>query len=73
VRPQGFIGAFLFIMKKFIAAMRELKNRPKQLNCRLVWNPKGDCYSNNYWLVTTTFSISFIEKMGLEFIYEKNN
>ena len=58
-------------MKKFILAMRDLKNRPTQLNCKLVWNPDGKSYKNNYWLVTTTFSRSFIEKMGLEFIYEK--
>ena len=58
-------------MKKFILAMRDLKNRPQQLNCKLVWNPYGKSYKNNYWLVTTTFSRSFIEKMGLEFIYEK--
>ena len=58
-------------MKKFILAMRDLKNRPQQLNCKLVWNPEGQSYKNNYWLVTTTFSRSFIEKMGLEFIYEK--
>lgn len=58
-------------MKKFILAMRDLKNRPQQLNCKLVWNPDRKSYKNNYWLVTTTFSRSFIEKMGLEFIYEK--
>lgn len=58
-------------MKKFILAMRDLKNRHQQLNCKLVWNPDGKSYKNNYWLVTTTFSRSFIEKMGLEFIYEK--
>ena len=58
-------------MKKFILAMRDLKNRPPQLNCKLVWNPEGKSYKNNYWLVTTKFSRSFIEKMGLEFIYEK--
>jgi len=51
--------------------MRDLKNRPQQLNCKLVWNPDGQSFKNNYWLVTTTFSRSFIEKMGLEFIYEK--
>ena len=51
--------------------MRDLKNRPQELNCRLVWNPEGQSYKNNYWLVTTTFSKCFIEKMGLEFIYEK--
>ncbi len=58
-------------MKKFIEAMRDLKNRPQELNCRLVWNPNGQSYKNNYWLVTTTFSKSFIEKMGLEFVHEK--
>lgn len=51
--------------------MRDLNNRPQELKCRLVWNPKGESFKNNSWLVTTTFSKSFIEKMGLEFIYEK--
>jgi len=58
-------------MEKFILAMRDLKSRPQTLNCRLVWNPDGKAFQNNSWLVTTTFSKSFIEKMGLEFIYEK--
>ena len=58
-------------MKKFILAMRDLKNRPQQLNCKLVWNPDGHSYKGNFWLVTTTFTKPFIEKMGLEFIYEK--
>ena len=35
-------------MKKFILAMRDLKNRPQQLNCKLVWNPEGKSYKNNY-------------------------
>ncbi|MBP9688269.1 MAG: hypothetical protein KBE91_01565 [Bacteroidia bacterium] len=58
-------------MKKFILAMRELQSKPKELKCKLVWNPKGECYKNNFWLVTTTFSKSFVEKMGMEFIYEQ--
>lgn len=57
-------------MKKFILAFRDLKSRPQTLSCRLVWNPNGKSYQNNNWLVTTKFSKSFIEKMGLEFIYE---
>lgn len=58
-------------MKKFILAFRDLQSRPETLNCKLVWNPNGISYQQKHWLVTTTFTIPFIEKMGLEFIYQK--
>jgi hypothetical protein len=52
-------------MKKFIAAMRDLKSRKEILKSKLVWNPQ-----NNKWLVTTIFSKSYIEFQGLEVIHE---
>lgn len=67
-------GIFYFTkpMKKFIEAMRDLKSRPQELKCRLVWNQKTNFFKNNNWLVTTTFSKEFIERFGLEVVYEKN-
>lgn len=54
-------------MKKFIAAFRDLKSRPDQLNAKLVWNPKP-LYEGKNWLVTTMFSKKYIEFQGLEVV-----
>lgn len=56
-------------MKKFIKAIRDLKSHPKELKCKLVWNPNPFLPYQNQWIITTMFSTKFIELKGLEVVY----
>jgi hypothetical protein len=56
-------------MKKFILAMRDFKNTPKELKPKLVWNPNKLFLGASPYLVTYIFSKRTIETRGLEVIY----
>jgi len=56
-------------MEKFIASMRMLKKRPKEENCKLVWNYDPFFPDQNPWLITSFFSKKHIESRGMEVVY----